>query len=178
MRIIKEDKLNYSNSDMKKLRNAVRRIVVDNDEQFIDLVDSILNNEPINYVPETRKLKNAIDSAYVDSDEELRELVLDVAVDQGVISRSINESKDIQKDLNDVIDFKKGFSNFDSLEKYLRSRGYEVADYNADHGSYYIDIVGIGDKYDGYRYAFDFDDMSDHPDGRFTIGSFIDRDKE
>ena len=85
-KIIKEDRLNYNNPDMKKLRNAVRGIVVDSDEEFISLVDSMINDEPINYVPETRKLKNAIDSVYVDSDEELRELVLDVARDQGIIS--------------------------------------------------------------------------------------------
>lgn len=107
MRIIKEDKLNYNNPEMKKLRNAVRGIVVDNDEQFISLVDSIINDEPINYVPETRKLKNAINSLYVDSDEELRKWVLNVAKDQGVISGSpVNESinlDEIQK--GDLVDF-------------------------------------------------------------------------
>lgn len=170
MRIIKEDRLNYNNSDMKKLRNAVRRIVVDSDEEFISLVDSMINNEPINYVPETRKLKNAIDSAYVDSDEELRELVLDVAVDQGVISRSINESKDILKDLSNITDYNRGFKDFDSLEKYLNSKGYEVA----DNGDDYIDIASP----DGYRYSFDLDYSSEAPGGRISIGSFIDRDKE
>lgn len=107
MKIVKEEKLNYNNSEMKKLRNAVRGIVVDNDEQFIDLVDSIINDEPINYVPETRKLKNAINSMYVDSDEELRELILNVAKDQGVISSNIiKESVNLDEiHKGDLVDF-------------------------------------------------------------------------
>lgn len=84
-------------------------------------------------------------------------------------SKIIKES-DILKDLNDIIDFKKGFSNFDSLEKYLNSKGYEVA----DNGDDYIDIASP----DGYRYSFDFDYSSEAPGGRLSIGSFIDRDKE
>lgn len=108
MRIVKEEKLNYNNSEMKKLRNAVRGIVVDNDEQFIDLVDSIINDEPINYVPETRKLKNAIHSIYDYFDEEeLRELVLNVAKDQGVISSNIiKESVNLDEiHKGDLVDF-------------------------------------------------------------------------
>ena len=168
--VVKEDKLNYNNSEMKKLRNAVRGIVVDSDEEFISMVDNMINNEPMNYVPETRKLKNAIDSAYVDSDEELRKLVLDVAADQGIISKPINESKDTLKDLSDVTNYKRGFKDFDSLEKYLNSKGYEVA----DNGDDYIDIASP----DGYRYSFDLDYSSEAPGGRLSIGEFIDRDEE
>ena len=80
------------------------------------------------------------------------------------------EKKDTLKDLSDVIDYKRGFKDFDSLEKYLNSKGYEVA----DNGDDYIDIASP----DGYRYLFDFDYSSEAPGGRLSIGPFVDRDKE
>lgn len=84
----------------------------------------------------------------------------------------------IEKDLHDVLGFKRGFKDHDSLNKFMKSRGYEVIDYDTDYGNHYIDIAGIGDKYDGYRYSFDFDDMSDLSSGRLAIGKFIDKDSE
>lgn len=73
---------------MKQLKRAISKIYVDNDEQFHDLVDSLLDSEPINLVPETMALKRAIDNMVVDSDEERRNLIYNVAKDLGVIESS------------------------------------------------------------------------------------------
>lgn len=80
--------LNYVTPEMKQLKRALSKIYVDNDDQFHELVDSLLSNEPINLVPETRALKRAIDNMVVDSDEEKRTLVYEVAKDLGVIKSS------------------------------------------------------------------------------------------
>lgn len=80
--------LNYVTPEMKQLKRALSKIYVDNDDQFHELVDSLLKNEPINLVPETRALKRAIDSMIVDSEEEKRTLVYEVAKDLGVIESS------------------------------------------------------------------------------------------
>lgn len=82
--------LNYVTPEMKQLKRALSKIYVDNDDQFHELVDSILSNEPINLVPETRALKRAIDNMVVDSEEEKRTLVYEVAKDLGVINSSSN----------------------------------------------------------------------------------------
>lgn len=82
--------LNYVTPEMKQLKRAISKIHVDNDDQFHELVDSLLSNEPINLVPETRALKRAIDSLVVDSEEEKRTLVYEVAKDLGVINSSYN----------------------------------------------------------------------------------------
>lgn len=82
--------LNYVTPEMKQLKRAISKIYVDNDDQFHELVDSLLSNEPINLVPETRALKRAIDSLVVDSEEEKRTLVYEVAKDLGVINSSYN----------------------------------------------------------------------------------------
>lgn len=80
--------LNYVTPEMKQLKRALSKIYVDNDEQFHELVDSLLSNEPINLVPETRALKRAIDNMVVDSEEEKGTLVYEVAKDLGVIESS------------------------------------------------------------------------------------------
>lgn len=80
--------LNYVTPEMEQLKRAVSKIYVDNDDQFHELVDSLLDNKPINLVPETRALKRAIDSLVVDSEEEKRTLVYEVAKDLGVIKSS------------------------------------------------------------------------------------------
>ena len=80
--------LDYITPEMKQLKRAVSKIYVDNDNQFHELVDSLLNNEPINLVPETRALKRAIDNMVVDSEEEKRTLIYEVAKDLGVIESS------------------------------------------------------------------------------------------
>ena len=80
--------LNYVTPEMKQLKRAISKIYVDNDEQFHELVDSLLSNEPINLVSETRALKRAIDNMVVDSEEEKRTLVYEVAKDLGVIESS------------------------------------------------------------------------------------------
>lgn len=80
--------LNYITPEMKQLKRAISNIYVDNDDQFHELVDSLLGNEPINLVPETRALKRAIDNMAVDSEEEKRTLVYKVAKDLGVIESS------------------------------------------------------------------------------------------
>lgn len=80
--------LNYVTPEMKQLKRALSKIYVDNDEQFHELVDAILDEEPINLVPETRALKRAIDNMVVDSDEEKRNLIYNVAKDLGVIESS------------------------------------------------------------------------------------------
>lgn len=82
--------LNYVTPEMKQLKRALSKIYVDNDDQFHELVDSLLSNEPINLVPETRALKRAIDNMVVDSEEERRTLVYEVAKDLGVINSSSN----------------------------------------------------------------------------------------
>lgn len=82
--------LNYVTPEMKQLKRVISKIYVDNDDQFHELVDSLLSNEPINLVPETRALKRAIDSLVVDSEEEKRTLVYEVAKDLGVINSSYN----------------------------------------------------------------------------------------
>lgn len=86
------------------------------------------------------------------------------------IMRIIKESEDILKDLSNITDYNRGFKDFDSLEKYLNSKGYEVA----DNGDDYIDIASP----DGYRYSFDLDYSSEAPGGRLSIGKFIDREEE
>lgn len=100
--------LNYVTPEMKQLKRAVSKIYVDNDEQFHELVDSLLSNEPINLVPETLALKRAIDNMVVDSEEEKRTLVYEVAKDLGVIeySTKIKAYTDADSDdaLWDVID--------------------------------------------------------------------------
>lgn len=80
--------LNYVTPEMKQLKRALSKIYVDNDDQFHELVDSLLSNEPINLVPETRALKRAIDSMVVDSEQEKRSVVYEVAKDLGVIDSS------------------------------------------------------------------------------------------
>lgn len=80
--------LNYITPEMKQLKRAISKIYVDNDEQFYDLVDSLIDNEPINLVPETRALKRAINNMVVDSEEEKRNLIYHVAKDLGVIESS------------------------------------------------------------------------------------------
>ena len=80
--------LNYITPEMKQLKRAISNIYVDNDEQFHELVDAILDEEPINLVTETKALKRAIDNMVVDSDEEKRNLIYNVAKDLGVIESS------------------------------------------------------------------------------------------
>lgn len=80
--------LNYVTPEMKQLKRALSKIYVDNDDQFHELVDSLLNNEPINLVTETKALKRAMDNMVVDNDEEKREVVYEVAKDLGVIESS------------------------------------------------------------------------------------------
>lgn len=83
--------LDYITPEMKQLKRAISKIYVDNDDdQFHELVDSLLSNEPINLAPETRALKRAIDNMVVDSEEEKRTLVYEVAKDLGVINSSSN----------------------------------------------------------------------------------------
>lgn len=107
--------LNYVTPEMKQLKRAVSKISVDNDDQFHELVDSLLINEPINLVPETQALKRAIDSLVVDSEEERRTLVYEVAKDLGVINSSSNvdvycadaidtDSDDVDEELLDILD--------------------------------------------------------------------------
>lgn len=80
--------LNYITPEMKQLKQAISNIYVDNDEQFHELVDAILDEKPINLVTETKALKRAIDNMVVDSDEEKRNLIYNVAKDLGVIESS------------------------------------------------------------------------------------------
>lgn len=82
IKIIKEESLNYVDSEMKKLKRAISNIVVDDEEQFQDLVNSIISGEPYNYTKETRSLKNIISSfqEYM-SDDEVYDVVMDVAHD-------------------------------------------------------------------------------------------------
>lgn len=102
--------------------------------------------------------------------------VEDILVENNIIkTESLSQ---IEKDLKDILGFKRGFKDHNSLNKFINSRGYEVVDYDTDYGNHYIDIAGIGDKYDGYRYSFDLDYSSEAPGGRLSIGTFIDRDKE
>lgn len=82
--------LNYVTPEMKQLKRALSKIYVDNDDQFHELVDSLLRNEPINLVPETRALKRAIDSMVVDNDKEKKDIVYKVAEDLGIINSSSN----------------------------------------------------------------------------------------
>lgn len=96
--------LNYVTPEMKQLKRAISKIYVDNDDQFHELVDSLLNNEPINLVPETRALKRAIDSLVVDSEEERRTLVYEVAKDLGVINSSSNVDVYSADDIGDMYD--------------------------------------------------------------------------
>ena len=96
--------LNYVTPEMKQLKRAVSKISVDNDDQFHELVDSLLINEPINLVPETRALKRAIDSLVVDSEEERRTLVYAVAKDLGVINSSSNVDVYSADDTGDMYD--------------------------------------------------------------------------
>lgn len=96
--------LNYVTPEMKQLKRAISKIYVDNDDQFHELVDSLLNNEPINLVPETRALKRAIDSLIVDSEEERRTLVYEVAKDLGVINSSSNVDVYSADDISDMYD--------------------------------------------------------------------------
>lgn len=96
--------LNYVTPEMKQLKRAISKIYVDNDDQFHELVNSLLSNEPINLVPETRALKRAIDSLVVDSEEEKRTLVYEVAKDLGVINSSSNVDVYSADDIGDVYD--------------------------------------------------------------------------
>lgn len=96
--------LNYITPEMKQLKRAVSKIYVDNDNQFHELVDSLLNNEPINLVPETRALKRAIDNLVVGSEEEKRILVYEVAKDLGVINSSSNVDVYSADDIGDMYD--------------------------------------------------------------------------
>ena len=81
LEVIKES-LNYTDLDMKKLKSAIGRIVVDDKEQFDDLVNSIISGKKINYTKETKSLKNIISSfqEYM-SDDEVYDIVMDVAYD-------------------------------------------------------------------------------------------------
>ena len=81
----KNTQLNYLTPEMKNLKRAISKIVVDDDDQFIDLVDKILDGVPINEAPEVRALHRAIDKCVVDDDQELRDLILQVASDVGII---------------------------------------------------------------------------------------------
>lgn len=95
--------LNYVTPEMKQLKRAISKIYVDNDDQFHELVDSLLNDEPINLVPETRALKRAIDSMVVDSEEEKRTLVYEVAKDLGVIDSSTEIKSYTDADSDDAL---------------------------------------------------------------------------
>lgn len=107
--------LNYVTPEMKQLKRAISKIYVDNDDQFHELVDSLLINEPINLVPETRALKRAIDSLVVDSEEEKRTLVYEVAKDLGVINSSSNVDVYSADDADDdaVDDIEREFQRID-----------------------------------------------------------------
>lgn len=79
--------MNYNTPELKKLRRSLQNIVVDNDDQFIQIIDDMINNTPMNYVPETRALKRCIDDMLeYDSEEDVREWVLKYAKDLGCIS--------------------------------------------------------------------------------------------
>ena len=95
--------LNYVTPEMKQLKRAISKIYVDNDDQFHELVDDLLNNEPINLVPETRALKRAIDNMVVDSEEEKREVVYEVAKDLGVIESSTRIKAYTDADSDDAL---------------------------------------------------------------------------
>lgn len=96
-------RLNYTTPEMKQLKRALSKIYVDNDEQFHELVDSLLSNEPINLVPETLALKRAIDNMVVDSEEEKRTLVYEVAKDLGAIEYSTKIKAYTDADSDDAL---------------------------------------------------------------------------
>ena len=89
---------------MKKLRKAIQSIVVDSDAEFVQLVDDMINNVTMNYVPETRALKRCIDSMLeYDSEDEVRNWVLKYAADLGCIaSNNINSASTCVNAATDV----------------------------------------------------------------------------
>lgn len=97
-------KLNYNTPELKKLRKAIQSIVVDSDAEFVQLVDDMINNVTMNYVPETRALKRCIDSMLeYDSEDEVRNWVLKYAADLGCIaSNNINSASTCVNAATDV----------------------------------------------------------------------------
>lgn len=86
-KILAASKLNYNTPELKKLRKAIQSIVVDSDDEFVQLVDDMINNVTMNYVPETRALKRCIDNMLeYDSESEVRTWVLKYAADLGCIA--------------------------------------------------------------------------------------------
>ena len=150
--------LDYSTPELKKLRKAIQSIVVDNDAEFVQLVDDMINNTTINYVPETRALKRCIDNMLeYDSEREVRNWVLKYAADLGCIdSDNINSASTCVNAATDV-----------DTERYLHSLVGEVesalanevdsVNFEQDNNNLYVTITYMSVT---QEYAFGFSELT------------------
>lgn len=72
--------LNYT-PEMNSALRAMRNVIVDNDVELRQLVDSIVDNEPMNHSPETLRLKKAIDNLVTDTPQEKKALLRSIMRD-------------------------------------------------------------------------------------------------
>lgn len=138
--------LNYNTPELKNLRRAIQNIVVDSDAEFIQLVNDMVNNAAINYVPETRALKRCIDNMLdYESADAVLEWVFKYATDLGCI-----ESSNINASTEPTVDAE--------VERYLHtlvgdvqtelSSEVEGVKFSNDNANLYVTVTYMGSEID------------------------------
>lgn len=151
-------KLDYSTPELKKLRKAIQSIVVDNDAEFVQLVDAMINNATINYVPETRALKRCIDNMLeFDSEREVRNWVLKYAADLGCIdSDNINSASTCVNAATDVDTERYLHSLVGDVESALANE-VDSVNFEQDNNNLYVTITYMSVT---QEYAFGFSELT------------------
>lgn len=150
--------LDYSTPELKKLRKAIQSIVVDNDAEFIQLVDDMINNATMNYVPETRALKRCIDNMLEhDSESEVRDWVLKYAADLGCIaSNDINSASTCVNAATDVDTERYLHSLIGDVESALADEVDSVK-FEQDNNNLYVTVTYMSVT---QEYAFGFSELT------------------
>lgn len=157
-KILAASKLNYNTPELKKLRKAIQSIVVDSDAEFVQLVDDMINNVTMNYVPETRALKRCIDNMLeYDSESEVRNWVLKYAADLGCIaSNDINSASTCVNAATDVDTERYLHSLIGDVESALANEVDSVK-FEQDNNNLYVTITYMSVT---QEYAFGFSELT------------------
>lgn len=157
-KILAASKLNYNTPELKKLRKAIQSIVVDNDAEFMQLVDDMINNTTMNYVPETRELKRCIDNMLeYDSESEVRNWVLKYAADLGCIaSNDINSASTCVNAATDADTERYLHSLIGDVESALANEVDSVK-FEQDNNNLYVTVTYMSVT---QEYAFGFSELT------------------
>lgn len=153
---LKDAGLNYTSTEMRELRSALKYVVVDSKFEMAQLLLDMINNVPMNYTSETRRLKKAVDNILrtTDSFKEGAELVFAIAKDNKLVFDSDTAR------INDVYP-NKGESKEDFISRFMSETKEEYPDKDQRLAvAYAYWKKGVKDSktvtYKGYAIEFDF----------------------